>query len=297
MAQAQEDGVVIKGPKGSEATDVRVGTKRYGPITSDDTLWSIAREHRPHSSVSVNQMMAAIVEANPQAFVNGNMNRMLDGFYLRIPSLQEMQMVNPTAAARQQQLDAALVNKTEDLQREQQRIEEARQTQQQLLTEAKSKAEQTIAEVRAEQQDDFTVLRQQVAESMAAVENVYNENTQLQDRLEQLSERVEALQAHLAEDGELQVQLQQILNQNEQILSEQRQREQQQEGTDWVSWLSQPLNLALLSLLPAIAVLVALYAIFVRRRSDKHEPDEQRPKRAKKSFLMLKRQRNLKLSY
>ena len=97
-AAGWQDGVVIKGEKGSEATDVRIGQERYGPISSNDTLWDIARRYKPHSSVTQYQTMVAIVQANDDAFVDGNMNRMLNGFYLRIPSLQEIKMVNPVKA-------------------------------------------------------------------------------------------------------------------------------------------------------------------------------------------------------
>src|SRR5690554_424103 len=98
-ASAQEaDRVVIRGPQGSESSQVRRGTEQYGPIKATDTLWSIANRHRPHSSVTVPQMMAAIVQANQDAFRNGNANEMLTGFYLRIPSLEEVQQLNPEAA-------------------------------------------------------------------------------------------------------------------------------------------------------------------------------------------------------
>src|SRR5690606_29270235 len=161
LSVAQErDGVVIKGPKGSEVENVRVGEKRYGPIDSDDTLWNIATTHRPHSSVSVEQMMAAIVQANPRAFVDGNMNRMLDGFYLRIPSLQEIQMVNPVAAERQQQLDLSLLEKQQQQRQQEQQLELTRAQQEELLLNAQSEAERAIESVRNEEREEFEAIRQ-----------------------------------------------------------------------------------------------------------------------------------------
>ena len=132
-ALAQDDGVIIKGEKGSEATDVREGQERYGPITSADTLWAIASEYRPHSSVTQYQTMIAIAQANPRAFVDGNINRMLDGFYLRIPSLQEIQMINPETARRRVLADQQLESQQQRLSQAQQQTENTREQQQQLL--------------------------------------------------------------------------------------------------------------------------------------------------------------------
>src|SRR5690606_29544398 len=44
----------------------------YGPVQRSETLWAIAERYRP-SGVTMNQMMLAIFEANPEAFA-GNMN-------------------------------------------------------------------------------------------------------------------------------------------------------------------------------------------------------------------------------
>src|SRR6185295_10730839 len=44
----------------------------YGPVQRSETLWAIAERFRP-DGVSMNQMMVALFEANPQAFA-GNMN-------------------------------------------------------------------------------------------------------------------------------------------------------------------------------------------------------------------------------
>ena len=65
----------------------------YGPIGSNDTLWSIATRARPNDSVSIHQTLAAIFKANPQAFGNNNPNVLLQGETLRIPSAEEIAAV------------------------------------------------------------------------------------------------------------------------------------------------------------------------------------------------------------
>ncbi len=61
----------------------------YGPVKENETLWTIARQMRPDPSLSVQQIMVALVRANPQAFHDGNMNRLKAGYVLRLddPSL------------------------------------------------------------------------------------------------------------------------------------------------------------------------------------------------------------------
>ncbi len=62
----------------------RDGVLSYGPVQPNETLWVIASRMRPDESVSVNQMMLALVRDNPQAFYNGNVNQLKAGYVLRI---------------------------------------------------------------------------------------------------------------------------------------------------------------------------------------------------------------------
>ena len=71
--------------------------EEYGPTAIGDTLWEIALEVRP-AGVNVNQAMIAIVAANPDAFINGNINRMLAGKVLRLPDETAYQALDITAA-------------------------------------------------------------------------------------------------------------------------------------------------------------------------------------------------------
>ncbi|TDR54867.1 FimV-like protein [Halomonas ventosae] len=55
-------------------------------VRSGDTLWAVAGRLRPDSGISMNQMMVALVEANPEVFPSGNINAMRAGFTLVVPS-------------------------------------------------------------------------------------------------------------------------------------------------------------------------------------------------------------------
>ena len=62
----------------------------YGPTTADDTLWSVAAQMRPDSSVSIQQMMLALLRANPEAFLDNNINGLKRGEILRMPTADEL---------------------------------------------------------------------------------------------------------------------------------------------------------------------------------------------------------------
>jgi pilus assembly protein FimV len=70
-------------------SSVATGGIVYGPVKVNDTLWRIAEQLRPSSDISVQQMMVALVKANPYAFFDNNINRLKRGYVLRIddPSL------------------------------------------------------------------------------------------------------------------------------------------------------------------------------------------------------------------
>jgi len=58
-------------------------------VARGDTLWRIAEELRPDERLSMNQVMLAIYEANPQAF-DGNINRLRANASLSIPSADDI---------------------------------------------------------------------------------------------------------------------------------------------------------------------------------------------------------------
>lgn len=75
------------------------GDGRYGPVASGDTLWSIARANLPAEDISMNQMMVAIVDLNPNAFRDGNINWLLRGAELTLPSAEQARALDAQAAA------------------------------------------------------------------------------------------------------------------------------------------------------------------------------------------------------
>jgi len=70
----------------------------YGPTESSDTLWSIASRTRPDESITVQQMMLALLRANPEAFISGNVNGLKRGQILRVPGREDIGTVAPDQA-------------------------------------------------------------------------------------------------------------------------------------------------------------------------------------------------------
>ncbi|MFN2360245.1 MAG: FimV/HubP family polar landmark protein [Marinobacter sp.] len=68
------------------ATTQRART--LGPTDASDTLWNIAASVRPDSSVSMQQVMLALQDMNPDAFMGGNINRLKRGEVLRVPDME-----------------------------------------------------------------------------------------------------------------------------------------------------------------------------------------------------------------
>lgn len=70
----------------------------YGPTQRNDTLWGIARQVRTEGATMA-QMMIALQRANPQAFINQNINNLKVGQILRIPKAEEVQQLSRREAS------------------------------------------------------------------------------------------------------------------------------------------------------------------------------------------------------
>ena len=88
------------------AVPARAPAGEYGPVKRGETLSKIAASVKPEG-VSLEQMLIGILRANPDAFVNGNVNRLKAGATLRIPGTEQLAEVTPDAARKELQVQTA----------------------------------------------------------------------------------------------------------------------------------------------------------------------------------------------
>ena len=81
-----------------EAAGTTARESRRYEVMRNDTLWEVARELRPDSSVSIQQMMLALLRMNPDAFSHNNINWLRAGQTLWMPSAFEMQALSAAEA-------------------------------------------------------------------------------------------------------------------------------------------------------------------------------------------------------
>lgn len=68
-------------------------------VKKNDTLWGIARDHRPSNEVTIRQTMLAIQRNNPHAFIRNNINLLKAGQKLRIPSVDQVRSLSSAEAS------------------------------------------------------------------------------------------------------------------------------------------------------------------------------------------------------
>lgn len=88
----------------SNRESLRQGTLEPGEtyrVRRDDTLWEIAAQARPNGSTSVQQTMLGIQRNNPEAFFDGNINRLKAGYVLRLPTEQDIADLKESVAKKE----------------------------------------------------------------------------------------------------------------------------------------------------------------------------------------------------
>ena len=85
-------------PEPERVTPEAAKPGEYGPVAPGQTLSEIASALRP-APVSLNQMMVALLHANPDAFGNDNINVLKRGAVLRVPGQDEVDRLSEVEAA------------------------------------------------------------------------------------------------------------------------------------------------------------------------------------------------------
>lgn len=78
-----------------------------GPVTTQDTLWSLARAARGDAPYSMYQAIVALQQKNPTAFIGNNVHHVKLGAVLELPSAAEIAAVDALSAEQKVEADAA----------------------------------------------------------------------------------------------------------------------------------------------------------------------------------------------
>jgi pilus assembly protein FimV len=95
-----------RAPAPVAAAPARAPAGEYGPVKRGETLSRIAASVKPEG-VSLEQMLIGILRANPDAFINGNINRLKAGATLRIPGAEQLAEVSQDAARKEVRVQTA----------------------------------------------------------------------------------------------------------------------------------------------------------------------------------------------
>ncbi len=78
-------GLAISSASYADKLDASLAKASYGPVTGSDTLGKIVARYYSGSSLTQQQIMTAILRANPEAFIGGNIHFLLRGSTLLLP--------------------------------------------------------------------------------------------------------------------------------------------------------------------------------------------------------------------
>lgn len=269
---AQSSNLQIKGPRDAQS---QFSGATYGPIDASDTLWRISSRYRQNQALSVYQVMVAIYELNPQAFERQNLNLLVDGAVLKLPSERYVARVDANKARqRAQQDDESLGNKATAQQSSKTNnvkpVEEL--VNKSDLNDTKNQIEQKISQLDDQQIQQFEFLRQQFAASIDNVEALIDENRKVFERLDAVNQDLVDLRTQV--DEEVKPQIDQQLELQQELLAlikNAEARQQQREASSWSQSLTNPMTLIIGSTV-LMLLLVGSVIFWLMKRTRTNDP-------------------------
>lgn len=175
----------------------------YGPVKAQDTLWGIADRSRPDNSITVQQMMAAIRDYNPQAFINGDIHTLQKDAMLYLPNKQEIQLGQSVAIVPDRPLPAN-ANRTQlrhEINSLRKKLKQEQSRSQELLAQLRLKQQESQAlSTRLEKlQTEQTTTATDTGKQPSASGTAEKEMVELKQLLDERDIHIQHLQASLRE--------------------------------------------------------------------------------------------------
>lgn len=197
-----------------EITSTDKGGISYGPVRNGETLWGIAKEMRSGSSVSTQQMLMALLEENPDAFIAGDINRLKRGSILRLNKPEMLAAIGGQERVAAQREQSVAMRKSAEMDEQMIATDsaESKRPSLKLVTpDTKSASEKMGANVA--EGGDNSALRQELMLALEISEAQRRENDALKERMGDLQKQLDSLKRLITlKDGDL-AQMQQQLGQ------------------------------------------------------------------------------------
>ncbi len=257
----------LRGPK--DATNQYSGVV-FGPIDANDTLWRVASRYRQNPNLSIYQVMVAIYELNPDAFEQNNLNLMVDGATLKLPSERYIARIDKEKARQKAEADDAAFARMasqpgDSLKNLKPPVPLVNQDD---LTQTKTQLEQQLSQIDASQARQFEELRDQFAASIDSVQMLLDDNRKLYERIEKINEDLSALRGRVDDEVEVKVDEQLALQRElrELILSEKAAKEAEQSNS-FMQALTSPMALIAGTGLLTFSAIAGLIVWLMKRKS------------------------------
>lgn len=283
-SNAVAQGTQIQGPR--DAADVYSGVV-YGPIDQSDTLWAISGQYRKNQQFTVYQVMLAIYELNPRAFVNRNFNTMVNGSMLKLPTDRYIARIDPARArAKAEQDDRAFTQSTgrrgasinqelstppdiENLKPDVPLVNKEE------LDAAQNQFQQQINSLKRQHAGIVNEFKQQLEQSIQATQIIVDENKVVLDELAKKDEEIVALRTELSEDfqAKLDDQAAQIQELRE-FVALTKMKEEAKEESSFGNLLRQPLFIIIAATVAFFLIFVLVALVILRKPTNDKEKSE-----------------------
>ena len=255
----------------------------YGPTEKNQRLWAIAKQVRPSKSVTVDQTMLALVQYNPNAFLLHNVNGLMDGYYLRIPSTEQISATSKAAALKQIQRHHRywkLKKKVNIILKAEAAPTGQPSPQQQAVASAEAVAQiaaspglempaahVSVTEKTPQQsinEDEIISLRAELDAALKDNELLKQKNQSIQEQISQLQQQNKQLHSDVTSAQQSTVRLQQLMNSQTKLVVQNK-----QSSVGIGTWLRKNWGLVL----GALAIVVLLVVFILRRRQASYHDD------------------------
>lgn len=204
--------VQLRGETGSQRT-AEISDVIFGPVSTNDTLWRIARDYRNSSEFAADRpaslypVMYGIYVLNPKAFKDNNVNQLLDNAMLELPSPDFVAEINLDMARAKIEGDEDAVGYIDPTESP---SESSNKNSTVVVSTPKAKSTSTSVALNtvtltSNELQILNELKNQYAMSLETIQVLLDENELLSEQLQHVSQQLTSLSNRV--DGDVQEQL------------------------------------------------------------------------------------------